>query len=168
MTIYSYGPVFPQSGWPVHNDTVGGIRLHEGNMKSEHWGYPEWTNFSIVDSLNETLDANFILGGDDPFNVTINKGLGVSATITHGLTAPPYNLNTSNVTATFTATGGIIFLNPTKTIFIGDMSPGQTVETPKWFPIGFGSIVITVEVTSDDGLAGVTETPGFLLLILTL
>jgi len=165
MTVYSYGPVHPQSGWPVHNDSVGGIRLHEGNFKAFIWGYPDWTNLSIVDG--ERLDANFILGGDFPFEVTINKGLGVSATITHGLIEPPYNLPAHNVTVTFTATGGFV-LNPIKTINIGTMEPGKTVETPKWFPIGLGRTIIKVEVTGDDGLGGLAEDNAILLLILVL
>ena len=167
MSVYSHGPHYPQSGWPVHNESVGGILLHEGNLKAPIWGYPEWTNLSIVDSLGERLDTNFILGADLPFDVTINKGLGVSATITNKLTEPPYNVNATNVTVTFTATGGFV-LNPTKTIFIGDMAPGATEKTAKWFPIGFGRITIDVVVNNDGAAIGLAEDTGFLLLFFVL
>jgi hypothetical protein len=165
MTAYSYGPLHPQSGWPVHNESVGGIRLHEGNFKAFVWGYPDWTNLSIVDG--EKLDANFILGGEFPADITINKGIGVSATITHMLTEPPYNTPATNVTVTFTASGGFV-LNPTKTINIGNLDPGETVETPKWFPIGLGRITIKVEINTDDGFAGLAEDTGILLLFFVL
>ena len=158
ISIYSIGPHFPQSGWYAHNESLGGILLNEANFKSEHWGWPEWTNFSNG-VHEEALDMNFILGGDHPFEVTLSKGLGVTATITNRLPEP---YDTINVTATFTATGGLV-LGRTKTVVIGDIDAGAT-DTAKWFPIGIGNIAIEVFVISEGGVPGRGNTTGFLLL----
>ncbi|UCF12365.1 MAG: hypothetical protein JSW06_10065 [Thermoplasmatales archaeon] len=168
ISIYSTGPIFPQTFWYVHNESHGGILLHEGNFKSIQWGYPNWinwTNFSIVDEDKEKLDANFVLGGDPPFEVTISKGLGVTATIISKIPPDP-EANVTNLTVTFTATGGFV-LSRTKTVVIAEFEAGAT-ETVKWFPIGFGSIAIDVACTSNEVGIRDADTTGFLILFFLL
>ena len=160
ISIYSIGPIYPQTYFPCHNEADGGILLHEGKFKSEHWGYPDWTDFSVVEG--EPLDSNFILGRDPPTEVTLTKGLGVTATIADNTPEdyPPM----INVTVTFTATGGFV-LNPTKTVVIPEIAP-QTSETVKYLPIGLGKITVTVDIiTADIGVPS-TEIQGLLLLML--
>ncbi|MCK4365279.1 MAG: PKD domain-containing protein [Thermoplasmatales archaeon] len=45
ISIYAIGDIFPQSGWGFHNYS---IRLHEAVFKSIYFGYPDWTDTSIV------------------------------------------------------------------------------------------------------------------------
>jgi hypothetical protein len=163
LTIYSTGPIFPQTGWCMHCELHGGILLHEAKFKSEHWGYPDWTNFTIVNG--EPLDSSFVLGGDHPFEITISKGLGVTASVTNNL---PENedFTIENLTTTFTATGGFV-LNPTKTVVIPEFNEGTT-ETIKWFPIGIGRITIEVYCTSTNVGIGTAKDTGLLLLFFVL
>jgi hypothetical protein len=159
LTIYSTGPIFPQTGWCMHCELHGGILLHEAKFKSEHWGYPDWTNFTIVNG--EPLDSSFVLGGDPPNEITLSKGLGVTATIADNTPEgyPPM----INVTVNFIATGGFV-LNPTKTVVIPEIAP-QTAGTAKYFPIGFGKITVTVDAAGEGIGVGSAEIEGRLLLI---
>lgn len=75
-------------------------------------------------------------------------------------------LDTNNVTATFTATGGLV-LGRTKTVDVGDLDIGTT-GTAKAIFIGIGNIAIDVEVTCFWGFTGYANTSGFLLLIFIL
>ncbi len=160
ITIYGVNEKFPQSFWVTHWESQGEILLHEANWKSEYWGLPDWTNTS--EAIGEPSDMIYALLGPEPdFEVTLNKGLGITATITHqGL------LDTNNVTATFTATGGLV-LGRTKTVDVGDLDIGDA-GTARAIFIGIGNIAIDVEVTCFWGFTGYANTSGFLLLIFIL
>lgn len=159
ISLYSIGSHFPQSGWYVSNGTDGTpIKLHEALFKSTHWGYPAWTNFTMVDG--QPLDMLFILGGKLlPFGVTIKKGLGITATIQNQL---PETYNETNITVTFTITGGFV-LNRTASFFIKQLNASAT-ETLKFYPIGFGKITIEIKVIAQDGAPGFGNKSGFLIL----
>ncbi len=159
ISLYSTGPHFPQSGWYCHNESADGILLHEAVFKSAHWGYPDWTDFTIVHG--EPLDMAFLLGGELlPFEVTLSKGLGIKATIKNLLPEPYYQ---ENITVTFTATGGFVF-NPIKTSYIEKLDVGAT-DTLKYYPIGFGKITVEVYAISNTSAAGWSNTSGSLFLI---
>jgi hypothetical protein len=160
IAIYGIGEMFPQSAWAYHNESLGGIILNEANFKSEYFGYPDWVNTTEV--FGEPGDMTYALLGPDPdFEVTLTKGLGVTATITHqGL------LDTTNMTATFTATGGLV-LGRTKTITVGDLNISDTATARAIF-IGIGSIAVDVEVTGYWGQTGHGNTTGLLLLFFLL
>jgi hypothetical protein len=161
ITIYGINETFPQTGVARHNESLGGILLHEAKFKSDYFGFPEWTNLSEVLG-EESMDLNFALLGPDPdFDVTLAKGLGVSATITNqGL------FDTTNVTATFTATGGLV-LGRTKVIDIEDLNLGDT-GTAKAIFLGIGSIAVDVEIGDFWGQSGYGNTTGLLLLFFIL
>ena len=164
ITIYSIGSIYPQTFLPCHNETMGGILLHEAKFKSDHWGFPDWTNLSDPELYGAPLDVNFILGGDPIAEVKIKKGLGVTITLTNNLPAGD-EYSAHNMTVNCTATGNI-FLNPTKNVLF-DEFPGQTTEKIRWFPIGFGKITINVACTSlDAGLVPVEEEALLLLFLL--
>jgi hypothetical protein len=63
---------YPQGCWVRHNDTDGGIKLHESMIKAVWWGYPNWvTVFSLLgpggDPDPRPHDLNYQLigpGGD--------------------------------------------------------------------------------------------------------
>jgi hypothetical protein len=166
ITIYSVGPISPYTYFSLHNESQGGIRLHEAKVRSDHWGYPNWTSLSEITVDNEQLDANFILGGGDPpFEVSIKKGLGATITITNNLPEGEIGL-VNNMTVNITATGDII-LNPIKNVLIPEFE-GQTTETIKYYPIGIGNIAIKVYCTSDELGIGDTETTGLLLIVFLL
>ncbi|KYK23779.1 hypothetical protein AYK25_09930 [Thermoplasmatales archaeon SM1-50] len=162
ISIYSTGPHYPQSGWYARNDTYYPIRLHEAIFTSDVWGYPEWTNLSEI--WGSPLDMLFLLGGELlPFEVTLSKGMGVTATIKN-LLPEPYNQ--TNITVTFTVTGGVV-LNPTKSFFIEKLNVSAT-ETIKFYPIGFGSITIEARAIAMSAAAGWGNTSGFLILFFIL
>jgi len=158
ISIYSIGPIYPLTFFPVHSESLGGILLHQGKIKSEHWGYPDWTSLSV--DYGYALDSNFVLGGASPHNITISKGFGISVTIDNNL--PETITPMTNVTVNFTATGGFV-LNPTKNIVIPEIA-SQTTETAKYFPIGFGKIIITAKIAGDRIGVGTIEDTGFLIL----
>lgn len=160
ISLYSIGPHYPQSGWYISNGTDGTpIKLHEAVFKSVHFGYPVWTDFTEVDG--QPLDMLFLLGGLLPYEVTIQKGLGVTATIKNQL---PFD--EINITVTFTVSGGFV-LNPTKTFFIKQLNASAS-ETLKFYPIGFGRITVEVKVKSEDGLFGLGNKTGFLFFVFIL
>jgi len=55
----------PQGAWSRHNNTVGGILLHEAEIKAAWWSYPEWTNISVLvtDHLPHDLNYQLLSGG---------------------------------------------------------------------------------------------------------
>jgi hypothetical protein len=165
MTIYSTGPIYPQTYLPCHNETIGGILLHEAKFKSEHWGYPDWTDLSVPELYGEPLDVNFILGGDPFAEYKIKKGLGVTLTLTNNLPVSD-EYTAHNMTVNCTATGNVFF-NPTKNVLF-DEFPGQTTKKIRWFPIGFGKITINVACTSLEGGFVPLEEKALLLLLFTL
>lgn len=162
ISIYGIDETFPQSCLGLHDEPLGGILLHEAKFKSEYFGHFNWTNISEVLGEEERLDLNFALLGPDPdFEVTISKGLGITANIKNqGL------LDATIVSATITATGGLV-LGRTKTVSVGDIPIGDT-GSAKAFLIGIGSIAIEVKVTCFEGMTGYGDTNGFLLLIFIL
>lgn len=159
LSIYSINEIFPQTSWAYHNESLGGILLHQAVWKSEYFGTPNWTNLSDV-VVYEPVDMLFALLNSDPdFEVTISKGLGITSTIKNqGLG------DATNVTATITATGGLVLFGGTKTVSVGDINIGDT-GTAKSFLIGIGNIAIEVQVTCFEGMTGYGNESGFLFLI---
>jgi hypothetical protein len=88
---------YPQGCWSRHNNTVGGIKLHQGVIKAEWWGYADWTNLSVLAPDGLPHDLNYQLlgpGGDTTPPVTI-------ATLDGDMSGSVY---TTDVTVTLTAT----------------------------------------------------------------
>jgi hypothetical protein len=161
ISIYSIGAHFPQSFWCCHNETTGGILLHDCVWKSPYYGYLNWTNSTEAwGAYGAPFDMNFILGGELlPLEITLKKGLGITATIKN-LLPEPYNQ--TNITVTFTTIGGFV-LNRTKTFFFEQLNVSAS-ETMKLYPIGFGKITIEVNAISKNAAAGRANTSGFLIL----
>ena len=100
-----------------------------------------------------------LLGPDPDYEVTISKGIGITATIKNqGV------FDAINVTATITATGGLVLLGGSKTVFVVDIPIGGEGKA-KSMPIGIGKIAIEVQVTCFWGMTGYENTSGFLFLI---
>jgi hypothetical protein len=164
VTIYGLDETFPQSAVARHNESIVGVLLHQAKLKSDYFGYPNWTNIS--DALGEDSESDLLfalLGPEPDFEVTISKGLGVTAEIKHniGLFDP------TNVTATITVTGGLVIYGATQTISLGDITPGSTA-TAKVFILGLGNIDIEVVVSCERGLSGYGKESGLLLLFFIL
>ncbi len=60
----------PQGAWCRHNNTVGGILLHEAEIKAAWWSYPEWTNISVLVTDHLPHDLNFQLFGTSAGDAT--------------------------------------------------------------------------------------------------
>jgi hypothetical protein len=55
---------YPQACWSRHNNTDGGILLHEAEIMAAYWGYADWTNISVLVTDHIPHDLNFqLLGG---------------------------------------------------------------------------------------------------------
>ena len=54
---------YPQACWSRHNITDGGIKLHEAVILAAWWGYPSWTNISVLVHGNLPHDLNYQLNG---------------------------------------------------------------------------------------------------------
>jgi len=160
ISIYGLGLHHPYSGWVAHMEMTGGILLNEAVWKAT--GHPEWENIS--ESEPHRCDMNFLLGGElNPLGITLKKGFGITATVTNQLPIP---YNETNVTVTFSATGGIVFPR-TKTFFIEELNVSAT-ETVKFYPIGFGRINIEVKAVAKGAAAGMANTSGFLFFVFML
>lgn len=61
---------YPQACWSRHNNTVGGIKLHEAEIKAAYWGYPTWTNISVLVTDQLPHDLNFQLFGGEATDTT--------------------------------------------------------------------------------------------------
>jgi hypothetical protein len=98
----------PQGAWSRHNNSVGGIKLHEAEIKAAWWSYPEWTNISVLVTDHLPHDLNYQLFG----------GLATDTTppVTVCTLAGTYEdpVYTSDVTVTLTATDDMSGVNFTK------------------------------------------------------
>jgi len=163
---YGYNATWPQSGWSRHNETAGGIKLHEGMFRSDSFGFPDWVNVSVL--VGEVTDFNYQLEGtlvpEPVLEITSIKGpIGVTATINNSGDA-----KATNVTATIEATGGIILSGASKTVKVGDIDIGKTAKARSLI-IGFGKPTIEVTVTCDEGITtNATYVPKFLFIIFIL
>jgi len=67
ITIQAIGTYPPQSCWSRHNESVGGILLHQAVFKGDIWGYTDWTDIATLVPDHIPHDLNFQLlaaGGD--------------------------------------------------------------------------------------------------------
>ncbi len=60
------GNAYPQACWARHNNTAGGIKLHEAEILASYWGYSVWTNISVLVTDHLPHDLNFQLFGGAP------------------------------------------------------------------------------------------------------
>ena len=65
---------YPQACWNRHNDSVGGILLHQAEILAAWWGYTTWTDLQVLAPDGLPHDLNFQLfgtgGGDTTPPVT--------------------------------------------------------------------------------------------------
>ena len=64
ITLTGLGEYPPQACWSRHNNTVGGIKLHQAVFKGAAWGYTDWINLSTMVPDGLPHDLNFQLLGD--------------------------------------------------------------------------------------------------------
>jgi hypothetical protein len=159
ISIYALGDVFPQSAWAYHNESFGGILLHEANFKSEYFNIPNWTNTS--EEFGEKYDMLYALLGPGPdLEVTVTKGFGVSVDITNNGV-----VNATNTNVSISTTGGLVLIGKSKIIPVGNITIGDTVSV-KSMLIGIGKIAIDIMVTCDYLPPGRQNISGLLLLFL--
>jgi hypothetical protein len=95
ITIQGVGAYPPQSCWSRHNDSVGGIKLHQAKFKGALWGYPDWVDLQVlmVDARPHDLNFQLWFGDSTPPETTI----ALNGTMQGGVYI-------TDVTATLTAT----------------------------------------------------------------
>jgi hypothetical protein len=151
VSIYAYNATFPQSGWCRHNQSVGGIKLHEGMFKSTGFGFKDWTNTSYSGLLGKPHDFNYQLGGAKiaaPI-LTIEQfkgGLGVSAVITNTGDAAATNIHWK-----ISLDGKMIFLGKNTNGTIATLAAGANQKIKTGLVFGFGKINITATATCAEG-----------------
>ena len=163
VSIQGVGDFPPQSGLGRHNESFGGIKLHEGVWKGAYFGVPDWVNSS--DQFGEAVDYCFQLLGKEmlpAFNITIKGGIGVTAAIENIGDAAA-----TNVTANINVSGGLIIIGKEKTVSIASIAIGAT-ENAKSLVIGIGKAAITVTVTCDEGVSGAANADKMVLLFFVL
>lgn len=96
VTIQGIGAYPPQACWTRHNNSVGGILLHQAVIKAALWGYTDWTDLSVLvtDGLPHDLNYQLYLEGDMTPPVT-------TATLDGDMSGDVY---ITDVTVTLTAT----------------------------------------------------------------
>ncbi len=99
---------YPQACWSRHNITDGGILLHQAVIKAAYWGYPSWTDISVLVPDQLPHDLNFQLFGGDAPDTTPPV---TTATLEGDLSGDIY---ISDVTVTLTATDNNSGVNYTK------------------------------------------------------
>jgi hypothetical protein len=163
VSIQGVGDFPPQSGLGRHNESFGGIKLHEAVWKGAYFGVPDWVNGS--EQFGEAVDYCFQLLGKEMlpvFNITIKGGIGVTAAIENIGDAPATNVN-----ATINVSGGLIIIGKEKTVNIASIAIGAT-ENAKSFVIGIGKAAITVSVICDEGVTGAANADKMVLLFFVL
>lgn len=96
ITIQGIGAYPPQSCWSRHNNSVGGILLHQAVFKGVLWGYSDWTDISVLvtDGLPHDLNYQLLSLADTTPPVT-------TATLQGDMSGDVY---ITDVTVTLTAT----------------------------------------------------------------
>ncbi len=168
ICIYAFNMTFPQSGWSRHNQSVGGIKLHQGMFKSTSFGYTDWVNTSTSGLLNIPNDFNFQLGGmlvaAPVLEIASIKGpIGVKATIKNTGDAKATNVNWE-----IKFTGGTILLGKAKNGTIPEIDVAGEAIAKIPFVLGFGKSVIGVSVSCDQGVTASKSQNATVLLFLVL
>jgi hypothetical protein len=152
ISIYAYNQTFPQAGWSRHNETIGGIKLHQGMFKSAYFGYPDWINASLL-LAGVKQDFNYQLGGAiaqvPNLKIDAIKGpIGVTAVINN-----TGNADATKVSYNIDVNGKLIFFGKHKLgNLTKDIKPGETAKI-KSFVMGFGAAVAYVNVTCNEGVS---------------
>ncbi|DAC71889.1 MAG TPA: hypothetical protein DSN98_08085, partial [Thermoplasmata archaeon] len=98
----------PQGCWARHNITVGGIKLHEAEIKAAWWSYTDWTNISVLVTDGLPHDLNYQLFGGAAQDTTPPV---TTCTLAGDFEGGVY---VSDVTVTLTATDDMSGVNYTK------------------------------------------------------
>jgi len=116
VSFIGEGLPFPQSAWVRHNESYGGILLHESMIRAPAWGYPDWTFMHVLapDLLNHDLNFQLFAAAadtDPPYttcalNGSMSGGVYVSpvtATLTaidngSGVASTMYKVDSGNWT----------------------------------------------------------------------
>jgi hypothetical protein len=167
LTIYAYNMTFPQSGWCRHNETIGGVKLHQGMFKSSSFGYLDWVNASGLLGGSKQ-DFNYQLGGSFVASpaleiISIKGPIGVAATIK----------NTGDATATdvdweIAFTSGLVFFGKAKNGTVAEIPAGNSSIVKIPFVLGFGKAVIGVNVACAEGASASKEQNATVLLFFVL
>jgi len=65
ITIQGIGAYPPQACWCRHNESGGGILLHQAKFKGDLWGYTAWTDIQVLAPDQLPHDLNFQLWGEE-------------------------------------------------------------------------------------------------------
>ena len=55
---------YPQACWCRHNESYGGILLHQAVIKAAYWGYTDWTDIQVLAPDGLPHDLNYQLFGE--------------------------------------------------------------------------------------------------------
>jgi hypothetical protein len=170
ISIIGEGVPFPQSCWVRHNETFGGIRLHESMIRAPAWGYADWTAMHVLapDLLNHDLNFQLFGGapGDTTAPVTTATFLGtnpVTVTITatddmSGVNHTYYNLD---------AAGYVEYAAPfdvtvpgNHTIFVYSTDKAGNSETPHSYPFTVAPPPIGITIKKGLGITATIKNTG--------
>ena len=130
VTIQGVGAYPPQACWSRHNETVGGIKLHQAVFKGALWSAPNWENISVI-TWGIPHDLNFQLYGQ------MQNAPPVPPTITGPVKAKIKVATAYNFTTTDPNGDDVSYFidwgDGTNSSWIGPYSSGMTVtQTHTW------------------------------------
>lgn len=96
ITVQGVGAYPPQACWVRHNQSYGGIQLHEAMFLGALWGYSTWTPIKTLAPDGLSHDLNFQLFGSAPDTEPPYTTCTLNGTMSGGNYLPP-------VTVTLTA-----------------------------------------------------------------
>jgi len=98
ITIQGIGAYPPQACWTRHNNSVGGIKLHESVFKGVLWLYPNWVNLSVLAPDHLPHDLNFqLFGGDVPDTTPPYTTITLNGTMSGGVYTTPVKVTLSAI-----------------------------------------------------------------------
>jgi hypothetical protein len=170
ISIIGEGLPFPQSCWVRHNESYGGLLLHEAMIRAPAWGYADWTALHVLapDGLNH--DLNFQLFGGAPgdttppvttatFTGTNPVTVTITATDTQsGVNHTYYNLDSAGYveyTAPFQVT-----VPGNHTIFVYSTDKAGNSETPHSYTFTVAQPPIGITIKKGLGITAVIKNTG--------
>ena len=160
---------YPQGCWCRHNDTDGGILLHQAVIKAAWWGYADWTDLSVLAPDGKPHDLNYQLYGPEGDNtppvttcdITGTNPVTVTLTATDsgsGVNFTKYKLD-SGAWATYTAPLSVTEAG-NHVIYFYSVDKAGNSETEKNASFTVQAPPITITIKGGLGVSAVIENTG--------
>ena len=171
ITVQGVGAYPPQACWVRHNESYGGIQLHEAMFMGALWGYPSWVTLKTLAPDGLSHDLNFQLFGGAPGDTTppvTTVGFSgtnpVTVTITatddmSGVNHTYYNLDAAGYVE-YNAVPFNVSVPGNHTIFVYSVDKAGNSETPHSYTFNVAAPPITITIKKGLGVTAVIKNTG--------